>query len=98
MFRSVKREDRTIFARGLTNYSSQEIEKIKGCSTSSIAKVLGYKLYDEVIHQGQYGHFISINISPQRRKERKENIKNQICEMTNQNPNKICQKIIQLST
>ncbi len=46
-----KREDRTIFARGLTNYSSEEIEKIKGCSTSSIAKVLGYKLYDEVIHR-----------------------------------------------
>ena len=46
-----KREDRTIFARGLTNYSSEEIEKIKGCSTSHIAKVLGYKLYDEVIHR-----------------------------------------------
>src|SRR3990172_6827493 len=46
-----KRENRTIFARGLTNYSSQEIEKIKGCSTSHIAKVLGYKLYDEVIHR-----------------------------------------------
>jgi len=46
-----KKEDRGIFARGLTNYSSQEIEKIKGCSTSGIAKVLGYKLYDEVIHR-----------------------------------------------
>ena len=46
-----KKEDRTIFARGLTNYSSDEIEKIKGCSTSHIAKVLGYKLYDEVIHR-----------------------------------------------
>lgn len=40
-----------IIARGLTNYSSSEIEKIKGCSTSYIAKVLGYKLYDEVIHR-----------------------------------------------
>ncbi|MGQ3685089.1 MAG: glutamate 5-kinase [Candidatus Loosdrechtia sp.] len=40
-----------VFARGLTNYSSEEIEKIKGCSTSAIAKVLGYKLYDEVIHR-----------------------------------------------
>ena len=40
-----------IVARGLTNYSSEEIEKIKGCSTSHIAKVLGYKLYDEVIHR-----------------------------------------------
>ncbi|MBI5307464.1 MAG: glutamate 5-kinase [Planctomycetes bacterium] len=37
--------------RGLTNYSSEEIEKIKGCSTSHIARVLGYKLYDEVIHR-----------------------------------------------
>ncbi|MDO8142903.1 MAG: glutamate 5-kinase, partial [Candidatus Brocadiales bacterium] len=46
-----KKEDRAIFARGLTNYSSDEIEKIKGCGTSSIAKVLGYKLYDEVIHR-----------------------------------------------
>ncbi|MBE7446268.1 MAG: glutamate 5-kinase [Planctomycetia bacterium] len=41
----------TTVARGLTNYSSEEIEKIKGCSTSHIAKVLGYKLYDEVIHR-----------------------------------------------
>ncbi|MFN3531756.1 MAG: glutamate 5-kinase [Candidatus Brocadia sp.] len=40
-----------VIARGLTNYSSEEIEKIKGCSTSHIAKVLGYKLYDEVIHR-----------------------------------------------
>ncbi|MEB2307997.1 MAG: glutamate 5-kinase [Candidatus Brocadiaceae bacterium] len=40
-----------IIARGLTNYSSAEIEKIKGCSTVHIAKVLGYKLYDEVIHR-----------------------------------------------
>ncbi len=37
--------------RGLTNYSSEEIEKIKGCSTSHIARVLGYKLYDEVVHR-----------------------------------------------
>lgn len=40
-----------IIARGLTNYSSEEIERIKGCSTSHIVKVLGYKLYDEVIHR-----------------------------------------------
>ncbi|MEP9412007.1 MAG: glutamate 5-kinase [Candidatus Brocadia sp.] len=43
--------DDAVIARGLTNYSSEEIEKIKGCSTSHIAKVLGYKLYDEVIHR-----------------------------------------------
>ncbi|HHT9111651.1 MAG TPA: glutamate 5-kinase [Candidatus Brocadiaceae bacterium] len=46
-----KKGDEAIFARGLTNYSSEEIEKIKGQSTSHIAKMLGYKLYDEVIHR-----------------------------------------------
>lgn len=46
-----KKEDRVVFARGLTNYSSDEIDRIKGCSTSHILKVLGYKLYDEVIHR-----------------------------------------------
>lgn len=45
------KENGTVVARGLTNYSSHEIEKIKGCSTSQIARVLGYKLYDEVIHR-----------------------------------------------
>ncbi len=45
------KEDKVIFAKGLTNYSSEEIEKIKGRSTSEITKVLGYKLYDEVIHR-----------------------------------------------
>lgn len=44
-------DDGTVFARGLTNYASEEIEKIKGQSTSHIAKILGYKLYDEVIHR-----------------------------------------------
>ncbi len=47
----LKKGNGTIFAKGLTNYSSEEIERIKGCSTSHIAKVLGYKLYDEVIHR-----------------------------------------------
>ena len=45
------KEDKVIFAKGLTNYSSEEIEKIKGRSTSEITKVLGYKLYNEVIHR-----------------------------------------------
>ncbi|MBM4053286.1 MAG: glutamate 5-kinase [Planctomycetes bacterium] len=46
-----KKENHEVFARGLTNYSSEEIEKIKGSSTSSIHKALGYKSYDEVIHR-----------------------------------------------
>jgi len=38
-------------AKGLTNYSSQDIEQIKGRKTSEIEKVLGYKYSDEVIHR-----------------------------------------------
>jgi glutamate 5-kinase len=38
-------------ARGLTNYSAAEIDKIKGLKTSAIAKELGEKPYDEVIHR-----------------------------------------------
>ena len=39
------------FAKGLVNYSSQAIAKIKGLKTSEIQKTLGYKDYDEVIHR-----------------------------------------------
>ncbi|MGH7770381.1 MAG: glutamate 5-kinase, partial [Candidatus Binatia bacterium] len=38
-------------ARGLVNYSAQELEQIKGLHTSKIEKVLGYKVYDEIIHR-----------------------------------------------
>jgi len=38
-------------ARGLTNYSSEQIELIKGIKTTQIAKVLGDKPYDEIIHR-----------------------------------------------
>jgi glutamate 5-kinase len=41
----------TRIAKGLTNYSSAEIEKIKGRKTSEIEKVLGYKYSDEAIHR-----------------------------------------------
>lgn len=39
------------FARGVANYSSMEIEKIKGIKTTEIEKTLGYKYYDEVVHR-----------------------------------------------
>lgn len=39
------------FARGLVNYSSQELRKIMGLHTSKIEEVLGYKTYDEIIHR-----------------------------------------------
>lgn len=38
-------------ARGLVNYSSREIERIKGVRTTEIEKRLGYKFSDEVIHR-----------------------------------------------
>ncbi len=40
------------FARGITNYSSVEIEKIKGLQTGDIERVLGHKEYDEVVYRG----------------------------------------------
>lgn len=39
------------FGRGLINYSSKEVEKIKGLKTGEIEKALGYKDHDEVIHR-----------------------------------------------
>jgi len=39
------------FARGLVNYSAQELNQIKGLHTSKIEKILGYKAYDEIIHR-----------------------------------------------
>jgi glutamate 5-kinase len=39
------------FARGVVNYGSIEIEKLKGKNSKAIEEVLGYKVYDEVIHR-----------------------------------------------
>jgi glutamate 5-kinase len=39
------------FARGLANYSRDEVEKIKGLKSREIAAVLGSKPYDEVVHR-----------------------------------------------
>ena len=38
-------------ARGLTNYSAEQIDRIKGMKTAGIARALGDKPYDEVIHR-----------------------------------------------
>jgi glutamate 5-kinase len=40
-----------VVARGLTNYSSADIERIKGLKSDRIAQVLGGRPYDEVIHR-----------------------------------------------
>jgi glutamate 5-kinase len=39
------------FARGLTNYDSHEVLKIKGLNTARIEEALGHKYYDEVVHR-----------------------------------------------
>jgi glutamate 5-kinase len=39
------------FARGLTSYSSTDVDKIKGLHTNAIEATLGYKISDEVIHR-----------------------------------------------
>ncbi|MGI6144520.1 MAG: glutamate 5-kinase [Clostridia bacterium] len=38
-------------ARGIVNYASKEINKLKGCQSKDIYKILGHKDYDEVIHR-----------------------------------------------
>lgn len=38
-------------AKGLVNYSSDDVDRIKGAKTVDIAKILGRKDYDEVIHR-----------------------------------------------
>lgn len=48
---SLKSEDGSEFARGLSNYKSEEVESLKGCHTSEISDILGYHNYDEVIHR-----------------------------------------------
>jgi glutamate 5-kinase len=39
------------FARGLSNYSAEDIARIKGQKTEQIAPILGTRGYDEVIHR-----------------------------------------------
>jgi glutamate 5-kinase len=38
-------------AKGLVNYASSEVEKIRGKRTSEIEEILGYRYTDEVIHR-----------------------------------------------
>ncbi len=46
----VNKEEKRL-ARGLVNYSQEEVEKIKGLHSNQIKKQLGYHDYDEVIHR-----------------------------------------------
>jgi len=38
-------------AKGLSNYHSHELEKIRGKHSNEIERILGYKVYDEIIHR-----------------------------------------------
>ncbi len=44
-------QDGREFARGLTNFSSRDLERIKGLKTSEVEAVLGHKPADEVVHR-----------------------------------------------
>ena len=44
-------KDGATLAKGLVNYSAEEIQKIMGLKSSKIEQVLGYKDYDEIIHR-----------------------------------------------
>ncbi|MCZ7647305.1 MAG: hypothetical protein M5U26_18950 [Planctomycetota bacterium] len=39
------------FARGLSNYTHEEIAKIRGLKTARVAQVLGQMLFEEVVHR-----------------------------------------------
>ena len=44
-----------VFAKGITDYSSSELSKIKGQHTNQIADILGYKNYNHVIKKENIG-------------------------------------------
>lgn len=39
------------FAKGLVNFSSETLQKIKGLKTADIERILGFREYEEVIHR-----------------------------------------------
>ncbi len=44
-----------VFAKGITDYTSSELNKIKGKHSGMIEKTLGYKNYDEVVRKTNIG-------------------------------------------
>ncbi|HEX7575566.1 MAG TPA: glutamate 5-kinase [Candidatus Methanoperedens sp.] len=47
--------DGCVFAKGITDYTSSELNKIKGKHSDMIEKMLGYKNYDEVMRKNNIG-------------------------------------------
>ena len=50
----ISTEDGKTFARGIVNYSKDDLNKIKGRKTSEIVSILGSKREDEVIHRDNF--------------------------------------------
>ena len=48
---SIVNPDGWEIARGLVNYSTDDVQKIMGAHTHEIAEILGHKPYDEVVHR-----------------------------------------------
>ena len=48
---SIVGPDNQEIARGITSYSSAEIDQIKGVQTGEISRILGHKDYDEIVHR-----------------------------------------------
>jgi glutamate 5-kinase len=48
---NIRDQDNRLFARGLVEYTSEQIRRIMGHKTSEIAGLLGSRDYDEVIHR-----------------------------------------------
>jgi glutamate 5-kinase len=44
-----------VFAKGITDYTSEELEKVKGQHTDMITDILGYKNYNHVIKKENIG-------------------------------------------
>jgi glutamate 5-kinase len=44
-----------VFAKGITDYTSSELNKLKGNHSNMIEKILGYKNYDEVVRKSNIG-------------------------------------------
>ena len=49
---SIVDADGKAFAKGISNYSSSDIEKIKGVQSREIERILGRKDYNEVVYRG----------------------------------------------
>ena len=47
---NIESEEGNVIAKGIANYDSSEIEKIKGIHSSKITEVLGYKYSNDVVH------------------------------------------------